>query len=70
MTDIQPGQTVWCRTAFGTWWETTAAGPEANSIGRHPYRAVPVLGWDREDPDHPVNWPAEDVRTTDPEVAQ
>jgi hypothetical protein len=63
---VTAGQTVWCRTADGGWWKTTAAGPLTRSIGRSWWLAVPVLGWDSGDPDHPVNWPAEDVRTIDP----
>jgi hypothetical protein len=64
------GQRVWCRTAYDTWWETTAAGPVTYSIGRHPWLAVPVLGWDRDVLEHPVNWPAEDVMTERPEGAR
>lgn len=63
---VSAGQTVWCRTAYDTWWKTTAAGP-VTYVGRPGYRAVPVLGWYRDHPDWPVNWSAEDVRTTAPE---
>lgn len=66
---VEAGQTVWCRTADGEWWKTTAAGPAGLSIGRDRWPAVPVLGWDREHPEHPVNWAATDVRTTDPALA-
>jgi hypothetical protein len=64
--EITAGQTVWCRTAFGEWWKTTAAGPMRSTGGRLWWLAVPVLGWYPDDPDCPVNWPAEDVRTTEP----
>lgn len=66
---VEAGQTVWCRTADGGWWKTTAAGPGRLSEGRQRWAAIPVLGWDRERPEHPVNWAATDVRTTDPALA-
>lgn len=66
MTDIQTGQTVWCRTADGDWWKTTAAGPLTRSIGHPSWPVIPVLMRHRNDEYRPVNWPAEDVRTTDP----
>lgn len=63
---ITAGQTVWCRNAYGNWWKTIAAGPVCHGIGRASWLAVPVLGWDPDDPDHPVNWPLGDVSLTDP----
>lgn len=69
--DTFDGQTVWCRTATGEWWKTTAAGPKGESspvLRSSPtWRVVPVYGWDRENPSRVVNWPAADVQLTDPE---
>ena len=64
------GQPVWCLTADGEWWETVAAGPATRSSSRPAWLAVPVRGWDPDNPTLVVNWPADAVRTTEPEVGE
>lgn len=61
--EVAPGDQVEIRTAGGMWLQATARSEprydRPNAIGRKCYLTVSV---DTPNWDHPVNWPAEDVR--------
>jgi hypothetical protein len=60
---VKPGELVQIRSAYGEWtWATAKSEPRYDfdrAIGRRCHLTVSVAHPDYE---HPVNWPAEDVR--------
>lgn len=68
---IQAGDHIECRTAFGEWVRGVAASEPRydldHAINKRAGTFLSVAAW-VPPYDHPVNWPAEDVRHVGPGV--